>query len=187
MVAVRESWVAFHCTSKGGETRKHVRPLNTGHFVGQACYWRPLSPSICLFIQRTINGSQRRKESMTWYLYLYQVVCIGLSGSQDYIHIQCAHQEMPGKCFNLPTLIQNARTLNQAAQSKYSTCFLAWPPQWVCTALSLFLFSEALWHWPHIAAYIAGILSRSTSPRQHMSVKYLLHTFSNEKHISTVL
>lgn len=58
-----------------------------------------------------------------------------------FIRQQCNHQEMPGKCFNLPILIQNARTLNQAAQSKYSSRFLAWPLQWVCTALSLSFFS----------------------------------------------
>lgn len=40
-----------------------------------------------------------------------------------FICLQCNHQEMPGKCFNLPILIQNARTLNQASQSKYSSRF----------------------------------------------------------------
>uniref|UniRef100_A0A4W6EMZ0 Uncharacterized protein n=1 Tax=Lates calcarifer TaxID=8187 RepID=A0A4W6EMZ0_LATCA len=64
-----------------------------------------------------------------------------------FIRQQCNHQEMPGKCFNLPILIQNARTLNQAAQT-----------------------------------YITEIPCHSTGPRQHVFVKYLLHTVYNEKH-----
>lgn len=122
---------------------------------------------MCLFLYGgTISGSQGRKECVSWCLNPYQVDCMCLSGGQDFIHLLCDHQEMPGKCFNLPTVIRNASTLNQPAQissqSKYSTCFLARPPQWVCTALSLFLFAPKLfWHWPQMAAYIADIPRKS--------------------------
>ena len=93
------------------------------------------------------------------------------------IRQQCNHEEMPGKCFNLPVLIQNATTLNQAGAEQIFQSFLG-PASaaGVCTALSPFLLSGALWHWPRIAAYITEILCLSAGPKQHVFVKYSLHT-----------
>lgn len=112
---------------------------------------------------------------MTGYLYLYQVACICLSGSQDFIHLHCDHQEMPGKCFNLPTFIQKCQNTKSGNPEQIFRLFLAWPLLWVCRALSLFFCSEALWHRHQTAAYIAEILCWSISPKQHMIVKYLFH------------
>lgn len=42
----------------------------------------------------------------------------------SFISLQCNREEMPGKCFNLPILIQNAKVVNQVAQSKYPCHFL---------------------------------------------------------------
>ena len=45
------------------------------------------------------------------------------------ICVRRAVKDMPGKCFNLPTLIPNARALNQASQSKYSKRFFGSAPE----------------------------------------------------------
>lgn len=137
--------VAFHNSTSNREKQANI---STDHCQPGMLLTPSFSINVSFFIWGTISGSQGRKESVSWCLNPYQVECMCLSGSQDFIHLQCDHQEMPGKCFNLPTIIRNASTLNQPAQissqSKYSTCFLARPPQWVCTALSLFLFAPKL-------------------------------------------
>lgn len=125
---------------------------------------------------------------MTRYLYLYQVVCICLSGSQDFIHLHCDHQEMPGKCFNLPTFIQNARTLSQATQSKYSACF--WPLLWFCRTLSLFLFlSSTLASTPNSSIHCRHTQPVHQSKAAHdyceIFIPYSIH-IHNEKHISVL-
>lgn len=50
------------------------------------------------------------------------------------ICLQCNHQEMPGKCFNLPILIQNART-------NIPLIFWLGLCSFLCTAPSHFFFS----------------------------------------------
>lgn len=117
---------------------------------------------------------------MTGYLYLYQVVCICLSGSQDFIHLHCDHQEMPEKCFNLPTFIQNDR--RRQPRSDILLVF-------VCRALSLFLFlSSTLASTPN-----SSIHCRHTQPVHQSKAAHDCKIFipcsihiHNDKHISVL-
>lgn len=136
------------------------------------------------FLRILHSGRQRKSEhdltasSVSGHVhrFVWQPKCICL---------QCNHQEMPGKCFNLPILIQNARALNQAALSKYSSRFLAWPLQWVCTALSLSFF---LWSTLALTPH-SSIHYRNTPPfhwAKAACVCEICITFYNEIHSSAL-
>lgn len=75
-----------------------------------------------VFLGIQYNVRQRREHDLTSLPLSGRV--IGSVWQPTFICLQCNHREMPGKCFNLPILIQNARTLNQASQSKYSSHFI---------------------------------------------------------------
>lgn len=99
-----------------------------------------------------------------------------------FIRLYYDHQELPGKCFNLPTLIQNARTLNQAAQSKYPSCFFGFGcAEGLHSSPSLTLFWSTVALTPHSSIHYRNTL-QSTEPGQHVFVKYLSHALYNEKH-----
>ena len=70
---------------------------------------------------KNLSSGRRREHDLTSSLLTGRV--IRSVWQPTFIVLQCNHQEMSGKCLNLHILIWNARTLYQAFQRKYYSCF----------------------------------------------------------------